>query len=116
MDGWIPLSLSVDAAVDDAGQERLAELCPNAAMEATDEYIGERGRTTGRGKERTVTRRVRLSFCPQPDKQRAYADSVSGLMADQVAFIGDPSHIRRVTEQNGRASVALAEAAAILAG
>jgi predicted dehydrogenase len=116
VDGWIPLSLSVDAAVDDAGQERLAELCPGTVIEVAEEYTGERGRTSGRGKDRTVTRRVRLSFCPQPDKQRVYADSVSGLLADQVAFIRDPSHARRVTEQNGRAAVALAEAATTLAG
>jgi hypothetical protein len=37
-------------------------------------------------------------------------------MADQLATIADPSHERRVVEANGRQSLALATAAATVAG
>ena len=113
VDGWIPLSLSVDAAVDDEGAEILRNLCPGSEVEVLQTYAGTP--TTGRGKQRLVTQRMRLSHTPQPDKQTLYAQSVHALLADQVAFIRDGSHERRITEANGLAAVALAERAAALA-
>ena len=113
--GWIPLSLSVDAVVDDAGAALLADCAPGCTITVLEHFDGERAETTGRGKERRITRRLALDFTPQPDKQAVYADSVRRLLADQIAFIRDAGHPRRVTEQNGRDSLALAEAAATLA-
>jgi len=112
-DGWIPLSLSVDAAVDDEGAEALRTLCPGCEVEVLQTYTGPP--TAGRGRQRRVTQRIRLTHTPQPDKQTLYADSVRALLADQVAFIRNSSHQRRITEANGLAAVALAERAAALA-
>ena len=113
VDGWIPLSLSVDAAIDDEGAAMLLGLCPGCQVEVLQTYDGPP--TTGRGKQRRVTQRIRLTHTPQPDKQTLYAESVRALLADQVAFIRDGAHARRVTEANGLAAVALAERAAALA-
>ena len=41
--------------------------------------------------------------------------SVQRLLADQVAWIRDPSHSRRVTERQGRDALVLAKAAAEMA-
>ena len=113
VEGWIPLTLSVDAAVDDEGAEALGALCPGCRVEVLQTYDGSP--TVGRGKQRRVTQRIRLTHTPQPDKQTLYADSIRALLADQVAFIRDGAHKRRVTEANGLAAVALAERAAALA-
>ena len=114
--GWIPLSLTIDAAVDDRGAEELTQLLPGCTVEVTEEFTPQRGKTTGRGKERSVTKRISLSHTPQPDKQAVYAESVCDLLADQIAYIQDHGHSRRVTEENGRNAVALAAAAVELAG
>jgi len=113
--GWIPLSLSVDVVVDDQGAALLADCAPGCTVTVLDRFDGERAETTGRGKDRRITRRLAVDFTPQPDKQAVYADSVRRLLADQIAFIRDARHSRRVTEQNGRDSLALAQAAATLA-
>ena len=116
VDGWIPLSLKVDAAVDDEGAERLAGLLPGCEINTLAKYDERRSLTSGRGRERRVTRRVMVKHTPQSDKQAVYSASASALLADQIARIRDPAHTRRVTEQDGRDSLALAEAATILAG
>ena len=113
VDGWIPLSLTIDAAVDDEGAEIIGGICDGCDVEVAEAY--DVGTTTGRGRQRRVTQRINLTHTPQPDKQTLYADSVKALLADQVAYIGDPSHPRRITEANGLAAVALAQRAATLA-
>jgi predicted dehydrogenase len=111
VDGWVPLSLEVNAATDQAGQERLQSLCPGADVQTVATYDGQDRHTVGRGREYEITRHIRLSYTPNPNKQAVYAESVRGLMADQVAYLRDGDHPRVVTEANGRAAVALAQAA-----
>ena len=85
------------------------------SVETIAAYDGDSGCTAGRGKQRRVTRRIRLTYCPQPDKQAVYAGSVGDLLSDQIAFIRNPAHLRRVTEENGLNALGLAETAANLA-
>ena len=115
VEGWIPMKLAVDAAVDDAGAAKLADCCPGSEVRTVATYGPEEGSITGRGKHRNVTRRIQLDYCPNDDKQIVYAHSARALLADQIAYIRNSAHARRVTETNGRDSLALAEAAAKLA-
>ncbi len=108
---WVPTRVIIDGAVDDTGAVRLSESCPGCSIETTEQYRGQRDDLLGRGKTRSVTWRVRLEYCPTPDKQSLYADSARALLADQIAHIRDPDHTRKVTEANGLASLILAEAA-----
>jgi len=113
--GWIPLACEVDALVDEAGAVKLAELCSGAEIETIERFPTGQD-ILGRGKLRPVTRRVRMRYEPETDKQAIYAQSVRALLADQIAYIRDGSHQRRITEQDGRDAVALAQAAAEMAG
>jgi len=110
--GWIPLELTVDAAVDDAGEEALWESLPDGDLEVIERYSGDRGDTMGRGKRRTVTKRIRITYVPESDKEKVYSDSVRDLLTDQLAFVRDRSHHRRITERNGLDALVLAESAA----
>ncbi len=113
--GWIPLTMEIDAVVDEMDEDKLRELAPGCHVTVTEKFDGETGRVMGRGRKRRVTMRISLSYTPDADKQAVYADSVEKLLADQVAYLLDDSHQRRVTEQNGRDAVALAETAANIA-
>ena len=115
VDEWIPITLTVEAAVDDEGAAALADVLPGAEVELIEEYAEDDRNVMGRGKQRSVTKRVRLRLCPNPDKMAVYAESVRDLLADQIAGVRDPSHARRITERNGRDALALAEDAASLA-
>jgi len=115
VEGWVPISLSVDAAVDAEGTEQLAGCCGECNIETTELYDVGRRNVLGRGKLRRVTKRVWLRYAAYLDKQAAYADGIRALLADQVAYIRDRSHARRVTEADGRDALILAETAAKLA-
>ncbi len=113
--GWIPLTLTVDAAVDDAAADQLARCCRGCEVKTVETFDAEHQKMRGRGELRKVTRRINLSYCPNNDKQAVYAGSIRALLADQVAFIRDRTHIRRVVESNGREALAIACAAAEMA-
>ncbi len=103
VDGWIPLTLGIDAAVTDDGAEKLKSLLPGCEV-ISDEPIPAAGMSS-RGQARDATRRLKLFCEPDADKQRVYANSVVGLFVDQLAFIANPDHPRRITEHNGLAAV-----------
>ena len=115
VDGWIPLSLEIHAVVNDETQAQLAVCCAGAEIQTLQAYDGLDSRILGRGVQRDVTRRIRLNWMPSADKQAIYADSVRALLADQLAFVRDASHPRRVTEANGLAALQLAQRAVQLA-
>jgi len=111
--GWIPLTVEIDAAVDDRGAAALAELC-GGQIEVLQRFEGSTEQSS-RGKLRRITQRIRISSTPQPDKQTAYADSVQALLADQITYLRDRTHSRRIDESNGRNALAMGQAAAELA-
>ena len=115
VEGWIPLSMSLDVAVDDAGAETLRALLPEAEIETVETYGSGRQDTVGRGKPRHVTQRLAVRYCPNADKQAVYAESVEALLADQLAAASDPAHARVVCDINGLEALKLAEKAARLA-
>ena len=80
-------------------------------VKTIETFDAEHQKMTGGGKIRKVTRRINLSYCPDSDKQAVYAESIRALLADQIAFIRDNTHTRRVVESNGREALAVACAA-----
>jgi hypothetical protein len=51
---------------------------------------------------------VEIDFSPGGDKMDVYAAAVRALAADQIGWIRDPHHVRRLTEADCVASVATA--------
>ncbi len=112
--GWIPMRLEIDAAVSDETQQQLQQSCPDCDVEVVEDFSGQTP-LIGRGLPRDVIRRIRLTWRPDTDKAAAYARSIRDLLADQAAYIRDPSHRREVTESDGREALAVAQSAAELA-
>jgi len=109
--GWIPLKMTIDAALDKTGLDWLVSACPNATVDSAEPVPESLRQTRGRGKDRHITQRVHLTFMPEPDKQAAYTASVQALLADQIAAIRDPAHQRQVTDRDGLEAVKIATAA-----
>jgi predicted dehydrogenase len=116
--GWIPVGLSVHALVNDSDADVLAALCASLRVEirTLETYQRDSQRCRSRGRQRHVAQKVRITADVDLPKQDVYAASVRRLMTDQLLAIADPQHARRITEDNGRQSLALAVAAARLAG
>jgi len=116
VEGWVPMRLIVDAAVDDAGAETLSASLAPCPVEVVENYGREAREIPGRGRTRRVTKRIRLQYAPHDDRQAVYAESLRALLADQIAWVRDRGHRRRTTEDNGLKALVCAEAAAKLAG
>jgi predicted dehydrogenase len=113
IEGWLPQTLTINAIGGEKNIESLTEICAGCDIETLDSYENSQQSCRARGKLLSVTRAIKLRYTAEPvGKQTQYLWAATDLMADQLQYIADRSHQRRVVEENGRASLALAVEAA----
>ncbi|MBI3948549.1 MAG: Gfo/Idh/MocA family oxidoreductase [Armatimonadetes bacterium] len=108
VDGWIPLCMELEAAVDEAQYARLVAICPEARVTVREEYDEERQAMGGGGHCYHVTRMVALRCEPTLDKQAVYADAVRDALGDLIAAIRDLGHAVRAPLEAGLESLRIA--------
>jgi hypothetical protein len=84
-------------------------------MDVTAWYSGKDRACSGRHKALDVYQMVEMSHGQGDLKMHRYGELVRSLLADQLDWIEDRRHVRRLTEQNGRDALAVAVEADILA-
>ena len=112
---WIPIKVQLHAIVNEAQIRVLGELFPGARLDATAVYLGAERACRGRDKEVDVYQRVDMTDGEGDLKMRRYGELLRALFADQVAWIRDRGHNRRITEDNGLDSLCVASTADRLA-
>jgi hypothetical protein len=112
---WVPTHGEVRALVDDATLEALVAVLPRPTVRVFERYEGAARHVRGRFRSFEASALVEIAFTTGQDKLGIYGEVVRELAADQVAWIRDPSHHRRLTEADGVAAVAMACAADRLA-
>ena len=112
---WIPTRLKIHAAVSEAETRTLCELFPHARLDVSETYPANQRSCRGRNKEYDVYQMLDLSWGHDQNKMHRYGELLRAMMEDQFAWIRDHSHVRRMTGQNGRDSLALAVTANQLA-
>jgi predicted dehydrogenase len=115
LEEWVPIRARLDGLVNEETLQAVTRLFPDAEVEVKETYAGAKQSVRGRHKEFTADRRVELRAGANADKAERYRALVRAMLEDQWAWIRDPAHARRITEQNGRDSVVMAEAATRLA-
>ena len=106
--GWVPTSVKIHAIADEAQTRQLCELFAGARVDVLELYGGAERLCVGHGRRHDVYQQFELRWGEQQQKLPLYCELLRRMMADQVAWIHDRSHRRRITEQNGRDSVAMA--------
>ncbi|HEY2414094.1 MAG TPA: hypothetical protein VGI40_17745 [Pirellulaceae bacterium] len=94
--------------MNEADAQILGELFPGARLEIAASYSGKDRVCWGRHKSLDVCQMVEISDGSKNLKMHRYGELVRFLLEDQLAWIEDSGHIRRITEQNGREALALA--------
>jgi predicted dehydrogenase len=112
---WIPVRATIHALVDEADTRTLCELFPGARLDVTTWYGGKDRACTGRHKALDVYQMVEMRSGEGDAKMHRYGDLVRSFLADQLAWIEDKGHLRKVTEQNARDALAMAVQADTLA-
>jgi len=115
LEEWVPVRARIRGAVDEAQTRTLLEFFPGARLDVLKTYGGQDRSARGREKTIDVSQQIELHQGLGDDKSRRYCELLRALFDDQLAWLGDRSHERRITERNGRDSLAMAVAAARLA-
>jgi predicted dehydrogenase len=105
---WVPTHGEVRALLDDDTVGLLAAMLPGSSVCTLERYEGEQRSMRGRFRPFRATSRVEITFTLGLEKLDLYARVVQDLAADQVARMLDPNHVRRLTEADSVASVAMA--------
>jgi hypothetical protein len=113
--GWVPTCVRVHALADERGTRELCDLFPGARLDVTTAYSPRDRSCQGRHKAIDAYQMIELTSGEGRPKVHVYGDLLRALLADQLAWVDDPTHQRRVTEENGRDSLAIACAADRLA-
>jgi predicted dehydrogenase len=108
LDEWVPVRATIHALVDETAMTILTELFPSAQIDVKSSYAGQDRICTGRHKQLNVCQLVDMRYGWNDQKMERYGDLVRLLAEDQLAWIADRRHERRLTEQNGRDALALA--------
>ena len=109
--GWVPTAARVEAIVNEIETRQLLEIFPGARLDITENYAGRNRRALARHKEIDVYQKIVLSFGREEVKMHRYGELLRAFIEDQIAWIRDRRHERRITDRNGRQSLALAVAA-----
>jgi hypothetical protein len=111
---WIPTRAVVRAALDERATKALTDIFPGAAVDVESLYAsGERSMVA---RHRTYEAYPRITLTSvAATKMTLYGDLLRALLADQLASLADPSHVRVVDERNGRESLQMSVDATRLA-
>lgn len=116
LEEWVPTRVRIRAAVNEAQTCTLMQLFPGARLDVLKTYGGRDRLARGRHKDLDISQQIDLHHAAGDDKMRLYCELLRALFTDQLAWLRDRSHKRKVTGQNGRDSLAMAEVARGFAG
>lgn len=106
--GWIPESLLVHAIVDENRLEELKSMAGDGSVSVLENLNQSGQPLKGRGKIIAATQRIKLEHKSRLDKPTLYTNAIRSLILDQIAFVRNRQHHRKITEENGREALATA--------
>ena len=115
LEEWVPVRARIRAVVNEEQTRTLLELFPGARLDVLKAFGGKDREARGRHQDLEISQQIELHHGLGDDKMRRYSELLRDVFADQVAWLRDRTHVRKITEQNGRDSVAMAVAATALA-
>ncbi len=112
---WIPTRVRVRAIAGETDTRTLCDLFPQARLDVTAVYGTDDRACRGRHKELDVYQMFEMSYGNGEQKMHRYGDLLQKFVTDQLQWIGNRGHVRRVTERNGHESLQMAARADALA-
>jgi predicted dehydrogenase len=115
LEEWVPIRARIHAVLDEKKTRDLMALFPNARLDIASVYGGKNREAMSRHQNRDIYQLVDVRWGDEVEKMHRYGELVRSVMRDQVRWIYDRAHQRKLTEQNGRDSLAMAVRATELA-
>jgi predicted dehydrogenase len=105
---WVPTIVRVRAVGDEKDTRRVMDVFHGARLDITTNYGPKDRAARGRFKELDIYQMFDVTYGEGHPKMHRYGELLRDLFKDQIAWIRDRSHARKLTEENGRASLAMA--------
>jgi predicted dehydrogenase len=115
LEEWVPVRARIRAVADEKATRDLMDIFPGAKLDVTQTYGGKDRAARGRHKALDVYQMIQLSYGFDHAKMHCYGDLLRAMLRDQLQWIHDATHQRRITHENGRDSLAMAIEATRLA-
>lgn len=115
LEEWVPVRTRIRAVVNEEQTRTLLELFPGARLDVLKGFGGRERAARGRHKDLDISQQIDLHHGLGDDKMRRYSELLRNIFVDQLAWLRDRTHVRKITERNGRDSLAMAAAATTLA-
>ena len=112
---WVPARVRIHALADERNTRALCDLFPQARLDVTATYSSRDRSCRARHQTLDIYQMLELTAGEGLHKMHVYGQLLRALMEDQLAWVRDRQHRRRLTEDNGLASLAVACAADRLA-
>ena len=112
---WVPTRVKMTALCTEGELQTLKQIFPGATIEIIEQFETPKV-ARGRFKEIVYQYKLKLDTGGAVEKQSLYQSLVSEMLKDQVAWINNSSHIRKINQDNAVSSLELAENAELLAG
>jgi len=101
---WVPSRLRIRAINSELEMNMISRMFPGAVIDVISLYAGNERIVNSRSKVFEVYQEYELNF-NQGTKYNIYGSLLRAMLADQIAWIKDKRHKRKITEQNGKASL-----------
>ena len=102
---WIPTVIRITALLSESETKMLMDILPGARLKVTANFSGKDRLCKGRHKSLDVYQLVEVSHSHDQLKTHVYCDLLKDFFTDQLMWINDRSHQRKITEENGYASL-----------
>lgn len=115
LEEWIPVRARIRAVADEGGTRELMGIFREGRLDITAGYGGQERIARGRHKTLDLYQKFEIRSGCAELKMHRYGKLLRSLFEDQLRWVQDRNHPRKVTEQNGLDSLAMAMAATRLA-
>lgn len=115
LEEWVPVRARIHGLADESQTRALMDLFPGARLDTPRLYSAKERAARGRHKELDVYQIVNITYGLEIDKMSRYGELLRDMLRDQARWIHDRAHVRKLTDENGRESLAMAVEATRLA-
>lgn len=105
---WVPTRLVMNAVCTETELEQLKQTFPGSSIEFVEQFESSKI-SRGRFKEISYRYKLKLDTGDAIQKQTLYQQLVTSMMKDQLAWINDRNHVRKIRDDNAVNSLRLAE-------
>jgi predicted dehydrogenase len=115
LEEWVPVRACVHAIADEKATRDLMDLFKGARLDITAAYGGKDRAARGRHKPLDIYQLIEITYGRGDQKMHRYGELLREMLRDQIRWIYDREHVRKLTDENGRESLATAVEATRLA-